>query len=62
MKYLYRLTGGLLLLLMLQLTCCAAARPRPVGQAPRPARHHYHRAQRHNARDRARKPHYTFFW
>jgi hypothetical protein len=57
MKYLTCFKGLLLLLLFAQLTYGP-----PAGQAPRKARRTYHKAQRHNARDRARKPHYTFFW
>jgi len=44
MKYLF-------FLVMLSLSACAV-RPPHLAQAPRPARHQYRHAQRHNARVR----------
>ena len=52
MKLLYTLAGLLICLALCQLAGCTPARH--AAQAPRPARHIYHQAQRRHAHERRR--------
>ena len=60
MKTLSRLSGLLLLLILAQLSSCTAGQH--AAQAPRPARHTYHQAERTHARARHRAVPFYLPW